>query len=1348
MKHISIIRTFSGALAALAVMTSVRALPATVTESVDTVYSGVPVTEHVGGYDHYERDLITRTYDFSADDIGYYLSDPAISVSDSSAAVITDGRLAVKTGKRFVFGSSVCLGDDYGLEEGYLSFDLRYRSGGFSLGLRTSKTDADTADRGIWFTFDGTDRLTFSEPESGVFGKIDMAASVSDQAKISVHEQLDRITLSVNGRTAAIVKYDKDGYLAFCDSDGYVVEKTENSKIYPTGYFSLFFDDLDGSVDDVVFTNVEMKRNVPLTSEPRVIDYSTWTATDALDRTVADNANAGDVKENRYVGLFYFLCCTGRGIKVNDNTADYLKYGSDGIKAHIEARGGEAYWAEPYFGYYRNTDAWVYRKHGYMLEQAGVDFIFLDVSNGEVFIPGHMTLFDTWLQMRKEGNQTPQIVFFNGDTAEYMQSNMETLLTTVYSDENWDKYKELFFMWEEKPLLFGNMNGVSDPIKTEINERFNVRGSWAWIDKNSYWSWIQEYVKSGTRYKLENGGWGRDSNGQKESLSIAMGHHPTANKGRSFVNRVQPNNGLGDFEFSSIEQSGMGLGFEHQFNAAQYLIKRNIGNSDPFVLMITGWNEWISGGINTDTAKMMANTTCKVQYTDQFNPEFSRDGEPMRNKDGYGFGDNYYYQMVDYIRRYKGIAKTPIADDQTSINIYDLSSWDNIDLKYTDSLYDTELRNTVCYDASYRYINNTGRNDFDYAKVSQDNNSLYFLVKTSHDIVIDNGETWMNLYLNTDGDVKTGWEGYDYVLNRSRDSFSVNVERFKDDTFSTEYVGTAYYYLNGEYMTVSLSKKLVGISGEARKLIFKWADNADVKGDAMGFMDQGDTAPDNRFGFLYICDGYTTTELPEIKFSAEPFETLRNGNAISPPDTDIKTEVKNESIELSYGFNEFSPGTELENTELSKYFEYVSGTGNSLAQITDANGSGCAYINGYSDLRTWNLIKGNYELSADLWCSEYESGGIFIRGELPGAYKPVNALNGGIDQIFNYFEADWYSENGGSMYEKTSLAGSGIGFLPSQNGIFVKIKRYAEDGLNISSASYLLPYTNDFVPDANGWIDLRFVDDNSTVSVYSGQTLICTLRLENPGTVYATDGTDQQYFGRVTLVDGYGTELLTVDKTRVNSEGSQIAFTSRNSVLRIDNLNLSYSTVQLLGTYNAVSLNNINEKLFYIPNDISLFPKAAEIEDIDIQSDRVLIRFDRYIASDSLSDIEFTDIFGNISVHHVLYDRSAINSDGKYCGKVFSFRFRHQTPIASFSIPDSVTDHVGNRIVAYHYDITGSNVKTGDVYTDGVVNTKDIVTLKLYLKNNGIHINETAADADGDGRITFYDLNIIADIVE
>ncbi len=1187
MKHLHIKRILSVLLAAMTVAGTVRMVPALSTTAAETVYTGAPITEHVGGYAHYDRTMVTHAYDFSVEKLGSYASDQSIAMGNRATAEIIDGRLVVKPGMEFSIGSAVGLGDDYGVEEGYLSFETQLTGGKLYLGLRTSMVDSKVTDRGIWFEFDGGKTLRIYEPECGLEATVPMPVSLSESAKFKIHEGLDTITLTSGDTVIASIQYTTAGYLAICGADGKMIAETDQCKLYPSGYFQLTLQKMDGWVDNIVFTNVEHVRKTTESEELRLIDYSTWTATDALDRTVADNAKAGNPVDNRYVGLFYFLCVVGAGQVVSDNTLDYLTYGPEKIRDRIEERAGEAYWAQPFFGYYRNTDTWVYRKHGYMLEAAGVDFIFLDVSNGVVFPEGHLALFDTWLQMRREGSDTPQIVFFNGDTTAFMDSNMRQLFTTVYSDENWDKYKELFFEWEGKPLVFGNMSGVNADMKALINEKFTVRGCWAWQDQDNYWSWLQEYKGYKDRVRPTNGGWGRNADGKLESLSVAMGHHPATSKGRSFVSGKQPNNGLGDFEFSSIEQAGKGLGFEYQFQSVQTLIEKKVPAEDPFIMMITGWNEWIAGGFTEDSRKNFANTTCQVTYVDQFNCEFSRDGEPMRNYDGYGFGDNYYYQMTDYIRQYKGITETPVADHQGSINIYELASWDAIEMTYMDPLYDTEFRNTISYDPHYRYINNSGRNDLASAKVSQDGNAFYFLVTAAHDIVIDNDEAWMNLYLNTDGDVTTGWEGFDYVLNRSRDSFVVSVERFVGNSYETETVGGAYYYLEGDSMAIRLSKDIIGLEGKCDSLLFKWADNVAVNGDAMNFMDLGDTAPDNRFAYQYLCDEYTTSAIPATKLSADKTTATQNGSVVPVMKDDINITVGDSTVDVLYDFENMTTGMSVSDTVMGEQFEYHIGTSQSSARTkkgTDARGNYVA-VTGYSDLRTWSDVEGSYVFSADVHIEKYGASGIFIRGEMPGAYAPINPKNFSIEQVFHYYEWDWYAENGGRTFGGSATGGSGIGIYPGDTEITIRIKRYAEDGLGVASAAYTLPYTDDFKPTDDGWLNIRCVDDGTTVSIYFNNALMCTVKLEDPGVVYEKDGTGQEYYGKATLYDANGNEKLAVENTRLNSSGSQLAISSRNEPMQFDNLYISYKTQSTEGSRIETVLANDLPTVEYIPDN-------------------------------------------------------------------------------------------------------------------------------------------------------------------
>lgn len=807
-----------------------------------------------GLYEWLDTVSYTPEYDFSNTSLSFYAKEENIALSNRGFLLFDGNTLSVRRNSSASIGGSAYLGDEYGLAGGTVSFDALVEPGSqLTAGVRCISPNADPYDKGIFFTFtDGAVILSIPSADYTLTlgGGVDLASA----KKIEIRDSVDEIALLIEGAPYASVLYQENGSLRVVDAAGNSLGGLEETGVYAAGYWNIELERGESTVwiDNLKFHYTQISQALP-EREQREVSYRNWVATDDLGRTTAMGSQTSAPKEQKYVGIFYFLCVTGAGIHVQDNTKIYLESGVDGLKNYLKQNGGEAYWAEPYFGYYRNTDTWVYRKHAYMLEAAGVDFVFLDISNSETFDEAHLALFDTWLQIRKEGGQTPQICFLTGDNEGRLESHMKRLLRTVYSEKNYSKYEELFFLWEGKPLIFGNTANLSDEMKQTL-ENFTVRGCWAWQDWDGYWSWLQE-----VKYNEETGEYymdpGRDPDGNFEQLAVAMGHHPSTSKGRSFVKGVQPNNGKNDFEFSS-DTARLGLGFASQFELAIEL--------DPQVIMITGWNEWIAGLPRDPSYTHFANTDVDgYMYIDQFNPEFSRDGEPMKLRDGVGFGDNYYYQMVDYIRKFKGIESEELAGGQTAIDIHgELSQWDGVSPEFRDTIGDVEFRNEPSYDLEIRYINNSGRNDFDYAKVSQDDDFVYFLVKTVNPIVVSDGTDWMNLYIDLDQSHETGWEGYDYVINRARSETHADIEKFSNNSWEAEKIGEAEYVLGSDYMVLKLDKRDLGLmSGEIINFDFKWSDHSTTDGNVMEFMDLGDTAPNDRFNFRYLARSEDGSEL-------------------------------------------------------------------------------------------------------------------------------------------------------------------------------------------------------------------------------------------------------------------------------------------------------------------------------------------------------------------------------------------------------------------------------------------------------------------------------------------------------
>lgn len=577
-------------------------------------------------------------------------------------------------------------------------------------------------------------------------------------------------------------------------------------------------------------------------AEFRDLKNDTWVATDDLGRVTPLNDETGDIKQEKYVGIFYFMFLGDKGSDILDISFSYKRGGIEAVWEDMVHGDGTFFWAKPYLGYYRNDDAWVFAKHAQLLSDAGVDFVYLDVTNyGAFFESSWQKLLDVWSEIRANGGVTPQVVFHCGDKAETGKLHTGWLWDKLYKK---GLHKDLWFYWEGKPLVLGNTSTLSDEIKNE----FTVRRSWAfnsWTSESDgagRWPWVAEYPQEP----------GKDYAGNIEQIAVSAGFHANSSKGRSFHSGANEVTNRYDFGFG-LETSGLGLAFQEQWN--------RVFEVDPKIVMLTGWNEFTAGRwIDKNATTQLVAGTYKVTegdpqfkyvYVDLFSPEYSRDIEPISEF----FRDNYYYQMVSNIRRFKGTRTASKNTGDTDININgDLSELNNVGPEFLDSTYDIQHRKAKSVGGVYTYTNETGRNDFELAKVSKYGDFTYFYVKCVSDIVEDSGTNWMNLYIDSDQYYYTGWSGYDYVINRSHGDGKVSVEKFVDNKWNFETVGEAEYSIKGKELIIKVKSSLVSLD-KRDNFDFKWADNSTITGEVMEFMDLGDSAPNARFNYRYVKEG-------------------------------------------------------------------------------------------------------------------------------------------------------------------------------------------------------------------------------------------------------------------------------------------------------------------------------------------------------------------------------------------------------------------------------------------------------------------------------------------------------------
>ena len=250
-------------------------------------------------------------------------------------------------------------------------------------------------------------------------------------------------------------------------------------------------------------------------------------------------------------------------------------------------------------------------------------------------------------------------------------------------------------------------------------------------------------------------------------------------------------------------------------------------------------------------------------FSDNFTAEFSRDIEPSAGV----LKDHYYYQLVDNIRKYKGVGRPDIATAETNANkTVDIHSgedqWADVTLSFNHYIGSTQNRD-VDGAKGMHYVNRTMRNDIVTSKVAYDADNIYFMVETAEKMTDPSDSAWMRLLIDTDPTgVSDNWEGFEYIVNRvSPEGTGAVVER-STGGWNFEKAGNADFAVSGNRLQIALPRNFLGMSGgNALFFNFKWADNTredgldNDSGDILDFYKFGDVAPGGRFMFTFTTDG-------------------------------------------------------------------------------------------------------------------------------------------------------------------------------------------------------------------------------------------------------------------------------------------------------------------------------------------------------------------------------------------------------------------------------------------------------------------------------------------------------------
>ncbi|MGV3772373.1 MAG: hypothetical protein ACO1QB_05690 [Verrucomicrobiales bacterium] len=373
-------------------------------------------------------------------------------------------------------------------------------------------------------------------------------------------------------------------------------------------------------------------------------------------------------------------------------------------------------------------------------------------------------------------------------------------LSVTYAEDEWNAIKQFFTFRSPQPDYF---KGQTKP---------------------DMWSWLEVYPQHLFTNRF----------GGKEQMSVGVAQNAVGSRlgslseagarGRNF------HRGGRDQTEGAVR---LGLNFQEQFDLAL--------KNDPEHIFVTGWNEWIAG-----RHAEFAGVRLPVMFVDQFDHEHSRDIEPMRG----GHGDDYYYQLVSNVRKFKGVRpafKANMFAEETDL-LTDFAAWRQIAPEYRDDVGDVRHRDFPGYANHTRYANNEARHDILISRAAISKDYLYFYLKCAQPLTQENLQgLW--LLLDVDQDSKTGWEGFDWIINRkqSNSSGEATLEKHLHE-WNWQTSAQIKMHLEGSELALKIPLSALGKT-RLQQIQFKWADRMPENSDMVSWLLGGDTAPNGRFRY-------------------------------------------------------------------------------------------------------------------------------------------------------------------------------------------------------------------------------------------------------------------------------------------------------------------------------------------------------------------------------------------------------------------------------------------------------------------------------------------------------------------
>lgn len=547
-------------------------------------------------------------------------------------------------------------------------------------------------------------------------------------------------------------------------------------------------------------------------------------------------------KKDRTVGMFYWPWI-GQPYARGIYDATKIAAMPNGIKtlfsadpndynASVSPDGQAHYWGEPIWGYYNSIDEWVIRKQMEMITLAGVDFIFFDHTNAIIYPEVLLEVCKVIDQMLKEGWAAPKIV-------SYTHSKSLDTVRWIYRDfYQKNLYPDTWFKVDGKPLIIAYTDPADDraeaasrsdysynpdPLSSEILNFFHFfKPNWpfdptyengfTWVE----WKYPQPY------------------HSESRMMNVTVASHPGCPMSFSLTRPGWINWGRGwnpALKQNISEDVDKGTFFQLQWDRAI--------ESDPPIVSVGGWNEWIAYKQIFDGEYMLCDAASK---------EFSRDIEPMVG----GYQDAFYLQLASNIRRYKGVRDENAGkEDPKTIDIKgSVAQWQ--DVNYVETKPDAEqmARDAFGGSQTVKYQQPAPKDALLEVRVAHDKDNLYFYIKTKARVSdLSKGSNKLNIFLGTGEPTLKGWNGYEYLIGSSISEEKISIDALSD-SYGLTSVGEGAINCVANLIQLSVPRSAIGLAN-ADKFYFKVAMGVEKPSDIMNYYTTGSSMPMGRLSYEY-----------------------------------------------------------------------------------------------------------------------------------------------------------------------------------------------------------------------------------------------------------------------------------------------------------------------------------------------------------------------------------------------------------------------------------------------------------------------------------------------------------------